>query len=558
MINNNYVLRYHGNTSNIYVGVGAGNNNSTNSNVFVGLNTGGNSGTGGVTSLRGSANTFVGHLAGALNDGGFSNSFFGDSAGYNNTGPTSVGAGNSGFHNTFIGGSAGFSNITGNSNTFVGMDAGHSSTNNYNTMVGRNAGYFNQNLYNCYFGKDAGFYDRGQGNCFYGHHSGLNSGNVTNTNTSYENSFFGHLSGVDLGEGVGNCFFGSETAGGVYTGSFNIYIGNASQTNGVSGLINSIAIGSSASANSDNKFILGNNEDSVGIGLSDDVVFLGPRNSLEINSDVHSTEISGVTGSGLQFRQLYSTCTLNSESYWPPYGKVLTVDDDGNVKLTEGGGIPFAECSSAPYLPNDIATHLDNNRIYFEGNGTTSTTSNDMINAIGIGYNCDEPLRGKLSVYQNASLIDGEETTAGYFQNQSDEYGGGAYKRGIWAVSNGFSDNQYNIGGDFFADSSTTVNIGVQGTAGEGSKDYYVGSNVGGQFFADHSDFQNIAVLALADNSTGSATLNYGIWALAPHPTGGCTASPGCNNAAGYFTGDVFVTGGTYKTSDSNLKDNIQ
>jgi hypothetical protein len=305
-----------------------------------------------------------------------------------------------------------------------------------------------------------------------------------------------------------------------------------------------------------NLHILGNNTNLVGIGLSDDLYHFGPRWKLEINADLTTTESGQSKGSGLQFRQLDSGSQENGDTYYKPYGRVLTVDSEGKVKYTEGGGVPFGDCTiGEPGLLTDRALAFTDVSIYYDGNNVTSGISNDVTNSIGIGYACGDPLRGKLSVYQYASLLDGEETTAGYFQNQSDEYGGGAYKRGIWAVSNGYSDNQFNIGGDFFADSSTTINFGVQGTAGEGTKDYYVGQNIGGQFTSDYADYENIGVVAIASNTFSTASHNYGIFAVSPH--GGCT-NPICYNAAGYFQGDIFYFGNAYTPSDSHLKDNIQ
>jgi hypothetical protein len=107
-----YVLWHNGNTSNIFVGVNAGNTNLINGNTFVGAGTGGNSGTTGIGD--GSNNTFVGYLSGFANDEGNANSFFGSGSGALNE---------DGHENTFLGYRSGQNHVTGNYNIFIGSEA---------------------------------------------------------------------------------------------------------------------------------------------------------------------------------------------------------------------------------------------------------------------------------------------------------------------------------------------------------------------------------------------------------------------------------------------------
>ena len=448
-----------------------------------------------------------------------------------------------------MGSYAGHDNLLGKANVFIGFKAGYKNRGSvvnkgsWNTIVGFHAG---ENTYdgnaNCYYGKYSGDKNSsGSGNSFYGSHSGQETGRLGVTNNY-------------------NCMFGNFAGRNFNSGSSNIFIGYNAQNSGVAAdtwnnISNSIAVGSNTLVLASDNFILGNNSQKVGIGLSNDVIFNGPRNKLEINADPASMSYTGVGGSGLQFRQLHSGSTLSSINYTPSHGKVLTLDADGIVKFTFGGGIGFVDCSETPtYLPADMITLLNNNTIYYEGNNANSGIADNVPNSIGLGYTCGDRLRGKLSVYQNATTQD-EQTAAGYFRNNDETTGGSTNftKRGIWVVCNGLSEEgPFNIAGDFFADSSSYLNIGVQGYAGSITQDIYENSNKGGVFNGSYGG-QNIGVEAMTN---GGGWSNYGVWALAP--LGTCTTGIGtCSDAAGLFWGDMYITGGTFWTSDGNLKENI-
>lgn len=160
-INNSYVLRHDGNTSDIFVGVDAGNATMTgHSNTAVG-NLAGNAVT------TGDYNTAVGRQALKLNTTGYWNTACGAGAlllnttGYANTamGLNAATACTTSFYTTAIGGNAltnlkngnyntavGYSalqaNVSGTDNTATGVSALFSTTGDYNTAVGVNAGYY--------------------------------------------------------------------------------------------------------------------------------------------------------------------------------------------------------------------------------------------------------------------------------------------------------------------------------------------------------------------------------------------------------------------------------
>lgn len=121
------MLWHKGVTSNLLIGIGAGNAlplNTTNRNVFIGGNAGFNA------TILANRVTNTGYESG-FNDGGAGSSFYGWRSGYSNT---------SGDFNTFIGGQAGELNTTGAANAYVGGKAGQNNNGNNNAILGFNAG----------------------------------------------------------------------------------------------------------------------------------------------------------------------------------------------------------------------------------------------------------------------------------------------------------------------------------------------------------------------------------------------------------------------------------
>ncbi len=129
-------------SNNLFVGVGAGqNNNSGTDNTFAGINAGGANQTGSFNAFFGSGsggnttssnNAFFGNATGAANSSGGNNSFFGNAAGFRNT---------FGNGNTFLGTLAGNNNTTGNFNIFIGQGAGSvNDSGEFNVIIGSNSG----------------------------------------------------------------------------------------------------------------------------------------------------------------------------------------------------------------------------------------------------------------------------------------------------------------------------------------------------------------------------------------------------------------------------------
>ncbi|MBI1766732.1 MAG: hypothetical protein HYR56_35445 [Acidobacteria bacterium] len=148
----NRVLNLGPNTgvNNLLVGLNAGNAlTDGRENIFIGsgagqATTGGallcaNCGPGGAAIFAGSHNAFAGYSAGRANTMGFSNSFSGAYAGYNNLGS----------NNSFSGYAAGFSNTIASNNSFSGAYAGYSNTTGgENTALGYLANFGTASLNN--------------------------------------------------------------------------------------------------------------------------------------------------------------------------------------------------------------------------------------------------------------------------------------------------------------------------------------------------------------------------------------------------------------------------
>ena len=120
-------------SQNVFVGPGAGANNTGGWVTFVGANAGFNN--------QSNDNVFVGRRAGYLNTTGGSNTYLGQAAGNHNT---------EGSENTFLGSAAGYSNVSGHGNTCLGRHAGYSATGDSNVFIGYKAGFHETGSNNLY------------------------------------------------------------------------------------------------------------------------------------------------------------------------------------------------------------------------------------------------------------------------------------------------------------------------------------------------------------------------------------------------------------------------
>ena len=187
---------------------------ATNDNLFVGVGAGDNNPNNLVT---GTDNVFSGYQAGYNATGGSANTFTGSNAGYGNSKDMSgKSIPNTGCCNVFSGWAAGIGNTSGGANTFIGYGAGSfNQDGSYNTFTGYQSG--------------SNLNTSGLSNSFYGESSGFES-QCTGTGTSKicpsYNSFFGDSSGHNNTTGQYNTFLGYRAGYYNSTGNNNIYIGN--------------------------------------------------------------------------------------------------------------------------------------------------------------------------------------------------------------------------------------------------------------------------------------------------------------------------------------------
>jgi hypothetical protein len=366
--------------NNIFVGLGAGNTNTSTSNTYVGVNAGNlnNSMGGGNTFIGWNANgtgnsdesVYVGSRAGEINTSNL-NCFVGNTAGSMATGGSntflgsSSGRANSGELNTFLGAFSGVVN-SGSLNTFVGYNSGNLNTSGRNNLfIGGNSGFSNTTGSNLTFmGFEAGRNNVGDNNTFGGSLSGQ-----TNT-TGVNNSFYGFQSGFSNNKGNDNVFNGDNAGYSNRDGSRNTYVGSQSGnsvinatnttlvgagTSATNNLNNATALGSNVAVMQSDNLLLGDNQSKIGIGLSG--IAIGPQTSLEINT---VTPIA-VGNSGLRFR----TLTSASPSVISGVTKVLTVNIAGDVVLGDipgTGGSVFA-CAAGLTNANYITKISANNEI---------------------------------------------------------------------------------------------------------------------------------------------------------------------------------------------------
>jgi hypothetical protein len=178
-----------------------------------------------------------------------------------------------------------------------------------------------------------------------------------------------------------------------------------------------------------------------------------------------------------------------------------------------------------------------------------------------------------------------------YYGIKSSIAGTNGYPTAIQAISNGIS-LQRNYGLYAYATNAAELNNGVFGYAYGSLHDNYgiwgvaddaidgwdnrgvmgyarsttaTGWNYGVTGWAGNSDYRNIAVGAYTDESTSTNATNYGVSARASATTTTGTnygiyseAFNGAVNYAGFFNGNVTVTGTFTNPSDEKLKGNIQ
>jgi hypothetical protein len=325
-----------------------------------------------------------------------------------------------------------------------------------------------------------------------------------------------------------------------------------------------------------------------------------PNNTLEVNSWGASTTPGG--SSGLRFTDLNSTSPVLAN----PGSGVLSVDANGDVIYVPGGGggAVNADNGLSTNGPNPGAAHLgqdvgaagnpanvlndrevplNTHNIYFTGQDNIGQS------ALYVGFPGSSVNRAKVNVLNTEVNLN--NSTAGVLGINRSFYNNppipGKYAAGVEGISDLLHSQvrMNNIGGKFTAEqwypigvlgtatnnNSSAPSIGVQGIANSIN-----GINIGGSFNASTGSADNTGVTANASgaancigvrgqgngttNSFGGyffadgATNNYGVYSHVTSTSG--NTPPTGPNYAGYFNGDVYISG-SFGPSDQNLKQDI-
>lgn len=167
-----------------------------------------------------------------------------------------------------------------------------------------------------------------------------------------------------------------------------------------------------------NLWIISANGETGGVGIGGQPStsgFCNTGNTLEISANSKNTKYGSTNASGLRLSKLTSASpTIANTINGVDNTKVLTVDSDGDVVLTDAIGGFGSICGSVTpsQLTGNSEIQLTNFDFHFTGNGGTMQQNN-----VGIGTNCLNPLAGKLHVLQ-ATTDAG--TTGAYVLNTDD------------------------------------------------------------------------------------------------------------------------------------------
>jgi trimeric autotransporter adhesin len=276
------------------------------------------------------------------------------------------------------------------------------------------------------------------------------------------------------------------------------------------------------------------------------------------------------------------TLKYSNDSLYISNGNSVIVKSDRTLALTPSGSITI----TGSYPNFTIGSSSSSiNLIPAGGTIITGTAPNFTINSpwmryganlyhlnggnVGIGMQnpgtrlaIKDTLTGTRTNSFYMDVRGGSTSTSIYRAIYSNIRGTDGSNRAIQGYSAGGSAGT-NTGLAGYADSANQ-NIGVIGSC-SGFNTNTSGFNVGFNGMAANSLYSNIAVGAYAQNGTASASANFGIVGLSTSTTSSSgtnygiytSASNGTTNYAGYFDGDVTVTGTFTNPSDLSLKSDV-
>ncbi|HOU73980.1 MAG TPA: tail fiber domain-containing protein, partial [Tenuifilum sp.] len=556
---------------NVYIGSKAG-SNATNGerNVFIGESAGYSIVSGfknvfigfesGYSTSTGNYNVFLGTTTGRANTSGSSNVFVGIGSGFNNT---------TGSNNVFLGTSSGLSNISGNFNTFLGYDAGYSNTASYNLFVGYQAGRANTSgTYNTFLGFQSGYANvDGSNNIFIGLMAGMSNTSAGN------NVFIGNESGRYNTTGTNNSFLGNYTGRANTTGNSNVFIGNQSGRSNTTGNSN-IAIGDYAGYSNQtgvSNIFLGKAAGYTGTNLQYNV-FIGDSTGYSTSSTYATTNVFIGYAAG-RFNNSYNNVYIgNKAGYSCITGQNnIAIGDLAGFKNTSSQnifiGTSAGENNTEGYFNIMIGRWTGKNNttghqqiLIGGGAGSSLTTGNEnviigtnagSINSTGSG-NIYLGTSAGWSNTGSKNVFIGYKIGYGTFQNVSNALVIGTDVNPTTPLIYGEFDNKklkfnanvgVNVdptGSKLFSYDDRTIAVDDPAVLGE-HKLNTTGWGIGVKGDGGYMGVYGVASVA------GTGT-RYGVYGYGAN---------GTTNYAGYFSGNVYVSGTFTNPSDERLKKNI-
>ncbi|MFN8208630.1 MAG: tail fiber domain-containing protein [Bacteroidales bacterium] len=507
---------------NVFAGASSGYSNTTGSyNVFVG-NQSGYYNLGG-TSNQGSFNTFVGYRAGFSNTTGYMNVFMGyKSAEGETTGNSNAIIGNyagrgltTGSDNTYMGTWSGYNNSVGNKNVFIGYWAGIGYRDGHNNVfIGNEAGYGNNTVVggdnNIAIGSFAGHsISTGTSNVFLGQSAGYSSASAlsnvfigyqsgyTNTASNY-NAFIGYQSGYLNNGGEYNAFVGYQAGYSNSTGDWNTFMGNQAGYSNTTAFYNT---------------------------------FLGNLAGYKNTTAGFNTMVGYHSG--------YNNTTTSEHAFFGyKAGYSNTIGED-NTYLGAEAGYWVTDGSSNTYVGQIAGRQgYGSNNVYVgRGAGYSAGGSNNIFLGAGAGWS--ETGSNKLIIHNSATSSNTEALIYGDFSATTLRFNGNV------SINAAPTSNQL-----YIYDGSTPNDLAAVYAIHAVTDNYGVGVTGKGGYMG-----------VRAENTSTTGT-NYGLYAYATGSGTGtrygiyASASGGATNWAGWFAGDIRVTG-SYNPSDIRLKKNI-
>ncbi len=501
----------------------------------------------GALNFPNSSNNFAGTFNG---NASLSGTFSGDGTGLANVTASGLAAGTYGNAVNFTNSNNAFSGSLngtamssgGDSNLYVGNQAGAVNTGNNNAFIGNRAGYQSvSGAQNVFLGTLAGGNDAGSSNTFVGNQAGT-------SNTSGNNgTFVGAGAGSGVTTGNYNILLGLNAGGQISTGSSNIDIGNQ----GTNIDSNTIRIGSQGTNDGQ--------QNTVYIaGIYGTPISNGSTVVVDANGQLGTggsgglvTSFNGRVGAVVPANGDYSfsllTGTLADDQLSGSYSSALTLSNAGNIFAGNGSGLTNVTASSlAGGTYNNALTFSNGSNSFngtFAGNGSglTNVTASSLAggtynNALTFSNGSNSfngTFTGNGSGLTNvtaSALAGGTYNNALTFSNGSNSFNGTFTGNGA-----GLTNIPMSAGSPFYIQNGTSqqtgasFNIDGNGTAG--------GTLTGTTAVNTSGSYQIAGVTVLSTPSTTNTFLGQS--------TGTSTGGGGANTFLGYQVGQSIATGGS-------------